>query len=249
MTLKNCIATTEHKKVYLEEGTAIKVFEDSYPKAEVLYEALNTARVEDCGINMPKVQEVTKIDGKWSIVMDYIEGDTLFDLMKKNPNKCDEYIEKMVNLQLDIHEKRVPLLNKLKDKIVRQIEENDVIDSARKYELLTRLDGMPNHVKLCHGDFGPKNIIVTKDGEWYVIDWVHVASGNASADAARTYLLIALDSMEYADKYLDLFCEESGTNKRYVQQWMPIVAAAQLTKKRPEERELLLKWVDVFDFQ
>jgi len=249
MALKNCIAESKNKKVYLENGQAIKVFNDKYPKAEVLYEALNTARVEDTGIKMPKVSEVGLVDGKWAITMDYIKGDTLYDLMKKNPKKIDEYITKMVELQMDIHEKRVPLLNKLKDKMIRQIDSLDVIDGVKKYELLTRLDGMPKHIKLCHGDFCPKNIIVTKDDEWYVVDWVHAASGNASADVARTYLLLALDDIEIADKYLDEFCKESETDKRYVQQWLPIVAAAQLTKEREEEKELLLKWVDVFDFQ
>ena len=108
---------------------------------------------------------------------------------------------------------------------------------------------MPKHIKLCHGDFNPKNIIVTKKNEWYVVDWVHASQGNASADVARTYLLFALEDIALADKYLDTFCEESGTDKRYVQQWLPIVAAAQLTKNRPEEKEMLHKWLDVFDFQ
>ena len=58
------------------------------------------------------------------------------------------------------------------------------------------------------------------------------ARGNASADVARTYLLFCLSDQAAADKYMDLFCEKTGTAKRYVQQWLPLVAAAQLTKKR-----------------
>lgn len=249
MALTNCIAETKDKKVYLENGMAIKVFKENFPKAEVLYEALNTARVEDIGLNVPKISEVSKIDDCWAITMEYIEGDTLYDLMKKNPDKVDTYIEMMVKLQMEVQEKRVPLLNKLKDKMIRQIDSLEELDSVKKYELLTRLDGMPKHVKLCHGDFNPKNIIVTADGEWYVIDWVHAAQGNASADVARTYLLFALEDIELADKYLNEFCAQSKTAKKYVQQWLPIVAAAQLTKKREEEKDLLLSWVDVFDFQ
>ncbi len=249
MALKNCIAKTKDKAVYLENGVAVKVFDKKFPKAEVLYEALNTARVEDTGLKIPKIYEVSKVDDCWAISMEYIEGDTLYELMKKNPSKTDEYIKKMVNLQMEIQEKRVPLLNKLKDKMIRQIDSLDELDSVRKYELLTRLDGMPKHIKLCHGDFNPKNIIVTKKNEWYVVDWVHASQGNASADVARTYLLFALEDIALADKYLDTFCEESGTDKRYVQQWLPIVAAAQLTKNRPEEKEMLHKWLDVFDFQ
>ena len=52
-----------------------------------------------------------------------------------------------------------------------------------------------------------------------------------------------------ADMYMDIFCKKTGTAKKYVQTWLPIVAAAQLSKKRPEEVELLQKWANVCDYQ
>lgn len=249
MELTNCISKGTLKSVYLEDGIAVKVFEKEYPKSDVLYEALNTARVEDTGLNIPKILEVTMIDGKWAIKREYVEGTTLQVLMKENPKEIDTYIEKMVDLQLHIHQKRNPQLNKLKDKMNKAITDLDCIDDATKYDLHTKLESMPKHTKLCHGDFCPSNIIVDKDGNMHVVDWVHASQGNASADVARTYLLLALDNKKIAEKYMDMFCEKSGTEKRYVQQWLPIVAAAQLAKKRPEEKDLLFKWLDVFEYQ
>ncbi|MCM1468821.1 MAG: phosphotransferase [Alistipes sp.] len=249
MALDNCIYKGTMKSVYLEDNTAIKVFEKEYPKSEVLYEALNNSRVEDTGLDVPKILEVTMIDGKWAIRREYVEGKTMYDLMKENPKDMDKYLDKMVEMQLKIHQKRNPLLNKLKDKMSKQISDLDCIDDATKYDLHSKLEGMPKHTKLCHGDYSPKNIIIDKKGKLHVVDWVHASQGNASADVARTYLLLALDSKEVADKYMDLFCEKSNTQKRYVQQWLPIVAAAQLAKKRPEEKDLLFKWLDVFDYQ
>ena len=55
--------------------------------------------------------------------------------------------------------------------------------------------------------------------------------------------------MWLTDKYLDLFCEKSGIEKKNVQIWLSIVAAAQLSKGVEEEAEFLKKWMDVFDFQ
>jgi len=67
---------------------------------------------------------------------------------------------------------------------------------------------------------------------------------------ARTYLLFNLDGIEeLADKYLQLFCKKSGTTKRYVQRWLPIVAASQTVKKNAEEKELLNKWVNVVEYE
>ncbi|MCR5216940.1 MAG: phosphotransferase [Lachnospiraceae bacterium] len=249
MALDNCLSKGTLKSVYLDQDTILKVFEKEYPKAEVLYEALNTARVEDTGLSIPKILEVTQIEGKWAIRREYVEGKTLYELMQEKPKDVDKYLEKMVDMQIKIQSKRNPLLNKLKDKIQRQIQELDCINEAQKFDLEAKLQGMPKHNKLCHGDYEPKNIIVDKKGNLHVVDWVHASQGNASADVARTYLLLALDSKKNADKYLDLFCNKTGTDKKYVQQWLPIVAAAQLEKNRPEEKDLLFSWVDVFDYQ
>ena len=103
---------------------------------------------------------------------------------------------------------------------------------------------------MLHGDFCPSNIIVTPDGEYYVIDWAHATQGNASADAARTYLLFCLQgNRALAEKYLNLFCKKADIPKQLVQQWMPIVACSESTKNIEGEKELLDSWVNVVDFE
>ena len=247
---KQLRSSSETKCVYRDGDLAIKEFCEGFPKAEVLNEALCTARVEDLpGLHVPKVLSVSVMDGKWSITREFIEGKTLQQLMDENPDKVQEYMEQMVDLQIDIHSKACPLLNKLKEKTIRALQEEEQLDANTRYDLLTRLDGMPKHTKLCHGDFEPSNIIVAADGAMYVVDWVHASQGNASADVARTYLLLSLKDAKKAEMYMDMFCEKTGTEKRYVQGWLPIVAAAQLAKKRPEEKELLEKWVNVFPYE
>ena len=47
----------------------------------------------------------------------------------------------------------------------RQINSIEELDNSVKYELLTRLNSMKNHTKLCHGDYCPDNIIVTADAK------------------------------------------------------------------------------------
>ena len=205
MNLDNVIKQRAEKVIYRDGDKTIKLFNESYSKSNVLNEALNQARVEETGLAMPALHEVTTVDGKWAIVLDYIEGETLEELMEKNPEKEDEYLELFVNLQLEIHSKTAPMLGKLKDKMNRKISEAD-LDATTQ--------------------------------------------GNASADVARTYLLFCLEGKkELADKYLNLFCKKSDTAKQYVQKWMPIVAASQSVKGNAHEREFLLSWVDVVDYE
>ncbi|MBQ6824929.1 MAG: aminoglycoside phosphotransferase family protein, partial [Clostridia bacterium] len=144
---------------------------------------------------------------------------------------------------------RAPYLNKLKDKMNMKISMAE-LDATTRYELHTRLEGMKKHTKVCHGDFNPSNIIITPDGVPYVLDWAHATQGNASADVARTYLLFCLQGKEeLAKKYMDLFCKKSDTARQYVQKWLPIVAASQSVKGKPEERQFLLSWADVVDYE
>ena len=249
MNLDRIIAVRTNKTVYRDGEYCVKVFDDDFSKVDVLNEALNQARVEETGLNVPKIVEVTKIDGKWAIVSEYVPGKTLARLMEENPDKKDEYLEKFVDWQIEVQSKKCPLLTKLRDKMNRKIDLTN-LDESIKYELHTRLEGMPKHNKLCHGDFNPSNIIVKEDGTPYFIDWSHATQGNASADVARTYMLFWLaGDIEGAEKYLDLFCQKSGTDKRYVQKWMPIVAASQSVKGHKKEKEFLMSWIDVAEFQ
>ena len=234
MKLDRVIAVRNNKTIYRDGDRCVKVFNEDYSKADVLNEALNQARIEETGLNIPKVLEVTTIDGKWAIVSEYIKGKTLAQLMEESPQKKDELLERFVDIQLSVQSHTCPMLAQIKDKMQRKISQ-------------TTLDAT-THNHVCHGDFNPSNVIISDNDEPYIIDWSHVTQGNASADAARTYLLFWLNGdIDGAKKYLDLFCKKSDTAKQYVQKWMPIVAASQSVKGNEKEREFLLEWANVMD--
>lgn len=243
------IAVRTSKTIYRDNDKVIKVFNEDYSKTDVLNEALNQARVEETGLNIPEILEVTKYDGKWAILSKFVKGKTLQMLMDENPDKKNEYLELLVDIQLNMHTKSAPLLNKLRDKMSRKISSSE-FDATTRYDLQTRLESLPKHNKLCHGDFNPSNIIITDDNEHYILDWSHATQGNASADAARTYLLFWLaGDIDGAKNYLNLFCSKSDTAMQYVQKWLPIVAASQSVNGRKEEKEFLKSWIEVVDFE
>lgn len=249
MNTNSIIAKRNNKTVYRDGNRKIKVYNSDVSKVDVLVSALNQVKIEETGVKMPKLLEVTNQDGKWIIVTEFIEGTPLDVLMNEHSEKEDEYLEMFVDLQMSIHKMKASGLLKIKEKMMAKIQQTE-FDDTIKYELQTRLESMPTHDKVCHGDFNPSNIIVKDNGEMYVIDWSHVTQGNASCDVARTYLLFNLDGKEHlANKYLQLFCQKSGTTKRYVQRWLPIVAASQTVKKNDDEKELLNKWVNVVEYE
>ena len=131
MKLDRIIAVRNNKTIYRDGDKCIKVFNEDYSKSDILNEALNQARIEETGLNIPKVTEVTMIDGKWAIVSDFIEGKTLACLMEENPDKIDDYLDLFVDIQLQIHSKRCHVLTKLKDKMNGKI--SVILDNLNKY--------------------------------------------------------------------------------------------------------------------
>ncbi|MDR2181535.1 MAG: phosphotransferase [Treponema sp.] len=247
--LEKIIAVRTDKTIYREGGRVIKVMGPSYPGSDVLSEALNLACVNESPLKTPRLLEVVRIEDKWAIVWEYIQGRTLAELMESEKSRFDEHLKRFVDIQLEMHRHSATRLPLLTEKLHRKIHASG-LDATARYELRTRLESLPRHTKLCHGDFNPSNIIITGDDEAYIIDWSHAAQGNASADAAQTYLLFWLaGNIDAAGTYLDCFCARSDTAKQYVQKWISVIAASRLPKAKPEEKEFLLHWANVVEYE
>lgn len=161
---------SERERPYTGDGAAaIKVFDESYSKPDILNEALNQARIEETGLNIPKILEVGTVDGKWVLVLEYIEGKTLSELMAENPDKAGEYLELFVSLQEQIHGKKAPLLTTLKDKMTRKISYAE-LEATVRYDLQLKLREMSGASTVCHCDFSPSNVIIRNDGTPFIID-------------------------------------------------------------------------------
>lgn len=240
MRLDRMIAVRNDKTIFCDNEECIKVFHKVYSKSDILNEAHNHARMEDTGLSVPKLLEVKTIDGRWAIITEYIKGKNLELLMKEEPERRTEYLEVMIDLQLDMFYRECPPLPRLKDKLNRRIKKAE-LDATRRFELHALLNEMPLQRKICHGDFVPSNIIMSKDGIAFLIDFSHVSQGNAEADVARTYLgFQAQKDEESAAYYLERICHRGGFVKAEVMRWIPVVAAAASVDVRGAEKEFYL---------
>ncbi|MGN0295361.1 MAG: phosphotransferase [Lachnospiraceae bacterium] len=220
------IAVRTSKNVFQDEDIVIKAFGSDYSKADVLKEAWNQACVEETGLPVPECLQVLKFEGQWSIISEYIRGETLEQLMRVHPERADTYLELFVKLQLQVHEQNVPRLVMMQDKLRQKIIRSP-LDEVVRSRLCSRLDRMPHEEKLCHGDFIPSNIIMGEGTHPYILDWPHASRGNGPADAANTWLVFCLEGQEdTAHRYLEIYCGMSGTKESTVKDWIPIVAAA-----------------------
>ncbi len=249
--LGKVIVERNNRLVYQADKVVTKVFDHNfYNASDVMKEAMNQAYAIELGFNVPKIINIFEVEGNYAISSERIKGKTLKELLDEDPKNSKKYIETLVKIQKDILSKQSDNLKlpKLKDKLNNYISHSG-LDASTRYDLHVRLEKMPNHYKVCHGDLTPHNVIFDKDTP-YILDWAHVTRGNASADASMTYLLFLLDGEDkLADMYLKAFSKSLDIPLQYVQEWVSVVSATKLATTTDEKkRELLLKNVNVVDF-
>lgn len=244
---KQVVVERHNKVVYVDGGRIVKVFKAEKPASDVFNEALNLARVTEAGVRVPKVLEVSQVaDGAWALSTEYVPGVTMRSLM--DAAEGDEYtklLEQFVDFQLEIQGTPAPeLLKDQKTKIANMVGKVKEIDPSVRYDLQMRADRMAPGRSICHGDFNPSNVIVAEDGTLYACDWTHVTRGLAEADAAMTYILFKMYHEAHAEEYLDLFSKKADVPKQKIHYWVPVMAAAELSRNRKDSEEFLRGQVD-----
>ena len=235
MILGNPIAIGNTAKIYLFENKIVKMFNDYLPDTESLYEANKQKYAYSCGLSVPEVLDVTMINGKQALIMEYIKGRTLGDIILENNELAEHYMSISVEIQQKIHKVIPDSLELMREKLHRQIEFVPILDKRHKSVLLQKLDSIIFENRLCHGDYHLFNLIMSED-KVTIIDWVDSSAGDIRADVYRTYLLYSQFFPEFAEMYIRIYCEKSGMSKEEILQWAPIIAAARLSENVSSEK-------------
>jgi tRNA A-37 threonylcarbamoyl transferase component Bud32 len=243
MNLNSPITKGKTASIYLYDGKIIKLFNDYLPNTEAEYEANKQRYAHAQGLPVPYVFEVIEIDGKQAIIMEYVPGKTLGDIIFADMTKAEQYISISVDLQLEIHNVKANDFELMTDKLSRKLRSSSFLREKQKNSLITKLLNMQFEKRLCHGDFHMLNLISNESGV-KIIDWVDSSAGDVKADVYRTYLLYSQHSMELANLYLSIYCEKSGLYQDDIFAWEPIIAGARLSENlMPEKADRLLEIV------
>lgn len=247
MNLGAPIAIGNTAQIYLYENKIVKVFNDFLPDTESSYEANKQKFAHSCGLSVPKIFDVTTIDGKQAIIMEFVKGKTIGDILSENMEQAEYYMNISIDIQQKIHMIVADSLEPMSLKLSRQIESAQQLDKRHKSALLQKMDTITYKKRLCHGDFHMFNLILSDNNQVTIIDWVDSSAGDLRADVYRTYLLYEQFSIELADMYLRLYCQKSGLSKDDIFQWAPIIAGARLSENvSSEKNERLNKIVNDF---
>ncbi|KKZ92976.1 hypothetical protein B4147_2212 [Bacillus wiedmannii] len=241
MNLGNPIAKGNTAEIYLYDTKVVKLFKEYLPNTESMNEAKKQKYAYSCGLSVPNVFEVTKIKNRQAIIMEYVKGDSIGDLLLNNLNEAEYYINICVNEQKKIHAIRVNTdeMEAMGERLERQIKSVHKLDEKQKESILNKLNSIKFEPRLCHGDFHPFNLILSEKNV-SIIDWVDACSGDIRADVFRTYLLYAQSHIELAEMYLQIYCRNTDLTRDEIFQWAPIMIAARFSEKVSPQNEVYI---------
>lgn len=257
MNLDKPLAIGRTAEVYQwgEENKIIKLFFDRCPLDLVEFEYKVSKLVESADLQVPKVFKVIEVKGRYGIVYEFVEGETMLQTMISNPLKLGSYAHQLAELHISIHKIETSELPSQRQFLEKRIRNLEILTSEEKEEILKILDDLPDDNRICHVDFHPDNIILTTKGP-IIIDWPNSSRGNPLADVMMTSLIlkfgtpptglitrliVRLFKSRFQKAYLKYYFLLSNYKRKQLKLWEVPIAAARLADKIPEEEVQLLK--------
>jgi tRNA A-37 threonylcarbamoyl transferase component Bud32 len=170
--------------------TVVKVLRPGIPGSWAELEAAITQRVGAAGLPVPATDGVIEVDGRRGIILERIEGASMWDRMRHHPERIGALVVELVDLQSEVLAAGpVEGVPDLASRVRAKIEAADALPPTERGAAQALLDDLEVGGALCHGDFHPANLLGSRD-RWVIVDWFDAAVGNATADLARSSLLM-----------------------------------------------------------
>lgn len=239
------------------DGKVIKLFRGFMPRSFIEQEWSVSKAIMSAGLPVPRVFGLEEADGKTGIIYERIDASSMMERLLEHPPLAEELGCLMAELHAAMHS-RIDVRGMTSQKYVLEqtIRHAALLREKEKEEIVARLHELPEGNALCHGDFHPGNVLLSKNGP-IVIDWSTGVAGNASADAMRTRMMLEravlppemagdwsrrLEAirMKLCEAYLKRYLKLTGTDKERIDEWELPVAAARLDEGVPAEEKRIL---------
>jgi aminoglycoside phosphotransferase (APT) family kinase protein len=235
-----------------EPSWVVKLYFDWFEPGDVDYERRIASAIAAAGLPVPAVGETVSVAGRAGLLYQRRDGVAMWDDLNQHPARLVSHAQTLAKLHAKMHAKPIQAdIPSLRDKLERKLRAAKPLPETLRTAALKGLDEMPSGDRLCHGDFHPGNILLSRPDP-VIIDWIDSSIGNPLADVARTTVLALGSANTQSSKFA--YCSISATHalylRRYFQlrpggrdeyrRWLPIVAAARLSEGITELEPWLL---------
>jgi phosphotransferase family enzyme len=240
-----------------DDGHVLKLFHEWCPPDWVEYEARIAGAIYAAGVPSPGPGEIIEVDGRRGLFYERLNGISMLQDLNARPWMLIKHARSLAELQVQINQHSITGLPSYKARLSYDISNTTHLTDDLRNKVLTQLDLLPDGNNLCHGDYHPGNILLTKKGH-IVIDWMTASAGARWADVARTDLLLSIGANSAAKQvspiirwavgiyhrvYLSRYQALFPHTEAEIDRWMPVIAAARLNEGILPEREALIEIV------
>jgi aminoglycoside phosphotransferase (APT) family kinase protein len=184
------IATGRTAEIFSVSGErVVKLLRSGSRRTAVEDEAARTKAARTAGAPAPEVLGTVAMDGRHGIVFEHIVGDSLIDEVVVEPLRLTSFAKVFADVHHQILSHESDDLPPVADELRRKIRAAD-LPAATRNAALDVVAAAPDGSAVLHGDYHPGNVLMAPDGP-IAIDWVDASRGPASADVARTLLLLS----------------------------------------------------------
>lgn len=172
-----------------DEGTVLKLFHGGDTGIELEEAALAALAATDGPA--PRVLDRVQIDGRPGLVLTRIDGIDMLAMLERKPWLIVSLARRLAAAHVEVHSVTAPAgLPSTKELLALRIEMAPLPRELKDLGL-AHAAALPEGDRLCHGDFHPGNVLVTRDAV-SVIDWPLASRGHPDADYARSALLMSI---------------------------------------------------------
>jgi aminoglycoside phosphotransferase (APT) family kinase protein len=241
-----------------EGGAVLRLFRDAGAAAWIDHEASAMEAGRSVLPLVPAVLGRTEVDGRPGLIMERIDGPDLISLMSKRPWMMRRVGSISGTLHAQLHDIAAPAsLLSLKDGVGEALTRSTLAPPEIAAAALRELDTLPDGDRMCHGDFHPGNVLMSRHGP-VVIDWGNARRGDAHADLARALLLLRAGELPPGSPllarlfvafarnvvrggYESAYRRHRAVDADLLRRWMLVNIAFRFEEDIPGERPVLLK--------
>ncbi len=193
---------------HTDDGKILKLFFPDYPRPYAEKEYRNTKIAADLGCTGMNVYEMVEKDGRFGFTMDFVDGVTQNDMPGKNPLYVLKGGKDLAHCHIRVQEKHSKELDDVRQVCLDLLDDESMafLTEDEKKRAASYIRSLPEEDTLLHLDFHTGNVLVDKDGECKIIDWMTAARGNRAVEEAL---------MEFLFSEAELFPEASNMQRAF----------------------------------
>jgi len=181
-------------------GQVVKLFKPGVSRWMPRHEVRMIRAVLAAGVPVPEVFGEMTLDGRFGIVMQRLDGPTLWHLSRTGAVTFEQAGAIVAALAMSVHKTPPPPeVLSMREHMERELRHDDgKIPKHIAADILALIDRLPPGHGLCHCDLSPGNVIMTAEGP-KLVDWTFAMRGPAALDLGFLHVILSELAPQIAD--------------------------------------------------